>query len=294
LPPPDLVVLGNLLVDDVVFPDGRTRMGEPGGATVYAALAARLWDVTVGVVTLRGDDYPAAVLDALARRGVDLGGIRALEGPGLRTWLLYEGRRRRVVHHLEGPTHAAASPTAAHLPTGWDGARAFHVAPMPFAAQRELTAALAGRAGSIFALDPFLLLTPETLGNWAEVAAAADVFLMSEDDVEPAADLRRRLSGGRLRYLAEKRGSRGGVLYDRHLGKETAWAPRATHVVDPTGAGDAFGAGFVCGLLLGDDAERALARAVVSASFALEDWGLGGLLAATPDSARRRLRDWFR
>ena len=26
---PDLVLLGNLLVDDVVFPDGRTRMAQP-------------------------------------------------------------------------------------------------------------------------------------------------------------------------------------------------------------------------------------------------------------------------
>ena len=39
---PDLVVLGNLLVDDVVFPDGRTRMGEAGGATLYASLGAAL------------------------------------------------------------------------------------------------------------------------------------------------------------------------------------------------------------------------------------------------------------
>ena len=40
---PDLVVLGNLLVDDMVFPDGRTRKAEPGGATLYAALGASLW-----------------------------------------------------------------------------------------------------------------------------------------------------------------------------------------------------------------------------------------------------------
>ena len=46
---PALVVLGNLLVDDVVFPDGSTRMGQPGGAVLYAALGARLWDVRTGL-----------------------------------------------------------------------------------------------------------------------------------------------------------------------------------------------------------------------------------------------------
>ena len=53
---PDLVVLGNLLVDDMVFPDGRTRMAEPGGATLYGALGASLWGLTAGVASVRGED----------------------------------------------------------------------------------------------------------------------------------------------------------------------------------------------------------------------------------------------
>jgi pseudouridylate synthase len=62
---PDLVVLGNLLVDDMVFPDGRTRMAEPGGATLYAALGASLWGLAAGVASVRGDDYPGSALEAL-------------------------------------------------------------------------------------------------------------------------------------------------------------------------------------------------------------------------------------
>jgi hypothetical protein len=49
---PDLVVLGNLLVDDLVFPDERTRMAKLGGATLYAALGASLWGLTAGNSTL--------------------------------------------------------------------------------------------------------------------------------------------------------------------------------------------------------------------------------------------------
>src|SRR6185436_3617845 len=82
----DLVVLGNLLVDDMVFPDGRTRMSEPGGATLYATLGASLWGLSAGVASVRGDDYPAFALDALTARGVDLAGVRPLDRPGLRTW----------------------------------------------------------------------------------------------------------------------------------------------------------------------------------------------------------------
>src|SRR5207247_9935366 len=38
----DLVVAGNLLVDDIVFPAGRTGMGEAGGAALDVALSAWL------------------------------------------------------------------------------------------------------------------------------------------------------------------------------------------------------------------------------------------------------------
>ncbi len=77
----DLAVAGNLLVDDVVYQDGRTRMAQPGGATLYAALGARLWGIRVGIVSVVGDDYPARMLDDLADRGIDLTGIRRLGRP---------------------------------------------------------------------------------------------------------------------------------------------------------------------------------------------------------------------
>ena len=64
-------------------------------------------------------------------------------------------------------------------------------------------------------------------------------------------------------------------------------------MVDPTGAGDAFAAGFVAGRLAGEDPGRALARGVVAASYAIAAEGIAGLLAATPEGAADRLRGWF-
>jgi hypothetical protein len=62
--PPSLVLLGNLLVDDLVFPDGSTSMGQPGGAIMYGALGAALWGTRVGCVSLVGTDYPVTILVA--------------------------------------------------------------------------------------------------------------------------------------------------------------------------------------------------------------------------------------
>jgi ribokinase len=291
---PDLVVLGNLLVDDVVFPDGRTRFGEAGGACLYLALAAALWDVRVGLVSVVGDAYPARALEGLAARGVDLGGLRRLGAPGLRTWLLYEGARRRVVHRLEGPTHADVSPTAADVPEAWRRARAIHLAPMPIETQACLVRAMSGWDAQL-SLDPYALVTPETHPTVAPVLAGVDTLFLSEDELELGSGDRRDalpgLLGGRLRRIAFKRGAKGGIFCDE--GGFLDWAPRAAAVVDPTGAGDAFAAGVWAGWLRGESKARALARGVVTASFAIEAWGADGLLGATTDAAERRLREWF-
>lgn len=294
---PDLVLLGNLLVDDLVFPDGTTRMGMAGGALLHASLGAALWGARVGCVSLYGDDYPADVLDALRARGVALDGVIPLGRSGVRVWLLYEGSVRHVVYRLDCPSHEAISPTAEQIPAGWRGARALHLAPMPLARQHELVEHC--RDGFV-SVDPYALVTESSLDTWREVLAGADVFLPSEDELrlegveqDPRAALR-RLAVGRLRFIAFKRGARGGILYDAHEDRFYDWAARAGTVVDPTGAGDAFGQGFVTALLRGASPREALNHGVITASFAIERWGADALLTATRDEAETRLAHWKR
>ena len=299
---PDLVLLGNLLVDDVVFADGRTRMGQPGGAMLYAALASSLWGLHAGCVSLRGDDYPPAALGALRTRGIALDGVHPLGRDGVRTWLLYEGTIRRVIHRLGCPTHEAVSPEPAHVPVAWRTARAFHLAPMPFATQTAPVHAIRAwespERPAHISLDPHLPVTAETLERYRTLLAEVDMFFPSDDELrlpdaahDPAATLA-SLCSGRLRFIAWKRGAAGGSLYGARTKREHAWRARAELVEDPTGAGDAFMAGFVSAQLEQDDIERSLRRGVVSASFAIEAWGADGLLAATPETAKARLAEW--
>jgi sugar/nucleoside kinase (ribokinase family) len=274
-------------------------MAQPGGAVLYAALAARLCGVRVGVASWLGDDYPAWATDALAARGVDLGGVRTLGGPALRTWLLYEGRRRQVIHRLDRPTHAAVSPTAEQIPEAWRSARAFHLAPMPFEVQRGLLDVLGGQAGAMVSLDPYRLVSADTLEEWRTALASVDALFLSEDDLELPAGKEdplpalRLLTGGRLRHVVFKRGRAGGMFYDAASDRGIPWAPHAGDVVDPTGAGDAFAAGVIAGWLKGEAAVRCLERGVVAASFAVSTWGADGLLEASPAALEARLHSWF-
>jgi ribokinase len=291
---PDLVVIGNLIVDDLVFEDGATRLAEAGGAVVYAALGAALWGVRPGIVSVAGDDYPAAMLDTLAARGVDLAGVRRADGPGLRVWLLYEGAVRRLVHRLGRPSHEEASPTPREIPRTWLDTRAIHLSPAPLSQQAALVRDLSGATRAHLSLDPHTPLSPATLAEWRDVLAQVDALFVSDWEVEfddPVGQVG-SLSTGRLRRVALKRGALGGVLLSPPDAPRP-WPARASRVVDPTGAGDAFAGGFLAGHLAGAPVERALAQALVAASFAMEGWGASSLAAATPADAAERLAAWF-
>ena len=289
---PSLVLLGNLLVDDLVFPDGSTSMGQPGGAIMYGALAAALWGTRVGCVSLVGTDYPVTMLDALEQRDVDLTGVHRLPGPGVRTWLLYEGHLRRLIHRLGCPTHEQVSPGPEDIPRAWHSAPAFHLAPMPFTAQRRLLASLAIEPNRFVSVDPHLPIIQETLEDWRQALAEVDAFFPSEDEllleeteVHPERVIR-RLATGRLRFIVFKQAARGGILYDVREDRFHRWSGRASKVIDPTGAGDAFAAGFVSAHLEGLPVDACLDRGVVSATLAIEGLGAASLLEATRTGAR--------
>ena len=296
---PAIVLLGNLLVDDVVLADGTTRMEQPGGALLYGALAATLWESQPGLVSVLGDDYPAQILEQLQQRGVDLTGVHRLGRPGVRTWLLYEGPVRRLIHRLGRPTHEEVSPGPAHIPSDWRTARAFHLAPMPFDVQRALLTALRARGSAFVSIDPHRPVTEETLGEWRDALADADAFFPGEDELllegvhaNPHQALP-RLVNGRLRFVVFKRGASGGILYDARDGRFHNWAARVAVVTDQTGAGDAFAVGFVLAHLDGVPIEASLQRAIVTASFAVAGWGSEALLSATRADADVRLREWY-
>ena len=211
----------------------------------------------------------------------------------MRTWLLYEGPVRRLIHRLGCPTHEQVSPEAEHIPQAWQSAPAFHLAPMPFAVQRRLLASLAATKPFV-SVDPHLPVTEGTLGDWRHALADADAFFPGEDELlldgieaEPRRVLP-RLATGRLRFIVFKQGARGGLLYDAHEDRFHRWRGRARKVIDPTGAGDAFAGGFISAHLEGLPVAACLERGAVTASFAIEALGAASLLeAAHRQSARR-------
>lgn len=296
--PLDLVFAGNLLVDDVVHLDGGTRMGEAGGAMLYASLGASLWGARCGLASIAGDDYPAGTLDALRARGIDTSGVARLGRPGVRTWLLYEESGRRIVHHVGRPTHRDVSPAPDQMPDAYRDAWGVHLSPMPFECQREWVSHLAAAQGTFLSLDPHEPVREDHLDAWRAVLANVDAFFPGPDELCLGAEfdaraIARRIVSGRLGLVAFKRGALGGTLYQHEPERLIEWPALEVEVVDPTGAGDAFAGGFLAGYRASGLIDRAVGQGAVAASFAIGDWGARGLLGATRAAAEERLKTWL-
>jgi ribokinase len=289
--------VGNLTIDDVVLADGRTSMGSLGGNAIYSVLAARMWTAVPGLVTRRGQDFPAEHLKALADLGVDVDGVVPVDGPTVRNWVLYaDDGSRRWVYRTPPERSAEVAVQPGDVPSRWLAGElppVVHVAAMPLPAARALVAAV--RAAS-----PHAVLTLDTHEDWVagheeeltDLARQVDVFIPSReelavlaghDDAERAA---RDLLAAGVAAVVVKLGSDGALVAGPDgVGRMAALAVEA---LDTTGAGDAFCGGVAAGLALGDSLPDAVRRGCVSASFAVETFGSMSLASVAPGDVAAR------
>src|SRR5262249_43056602 len=144
--------------------------------------------------------------------------------------------------------------------------------------------------------DPYELVRDDNLILWKNALRHIDAFFPSEDEFRVTRDAVpaiRELASDRLRLVGLKRGILGGQPVDLHSGSTRTSSSRATPCTDVTGAGDAFLGGFLAAWIQDGDAERGIEQGIVAASFAIQDWGARGLLAAAPADAQARLHEWF-
>ena len=87
-PPLDLVVF-TVIVDDLVFADGATRMGVLGGGGPQTAFGFRTHpgDFSVGLAAGVGPDFPRECADWLDANGVDTEGLMLVRDEGTNTFL---------------------------------------------------------------------------------------------------------------------------------------------------------------------------------------------------------------
>jgi len=292
----DVISVGEALVE-VMRPRSRQPLDRPGdlvgpfasGApAIFAVAAARLGARTGFVSGLGRDAFGRLMLQRLGSEGVDTTGIQVM--PDRTTgiaFVAYESDgTREFVFHLRYSAAGAVDPEKISLDY-FRGVRWLHMsgsALMISDLSRDACAKslrLARKVGAKFSFDPNLrpelmpveqareLLRPfvDEADLLLPTAEEARILADREDD-DTAAGV---LLGNRDRIVAVKKGAQGCKIYS----KEGVVVVDGLKVqeVDPTGAGDCFGAAFVVGLLGGRTLEATAKYANAAAALAVTKQG---------------------
>ncbi len=292
----DVVTLGESLGLVMGEPASPLRAGSPArfsfaGAESNVAIGLARLGHRVGFVTRVGDDSIGRMItETLRGEGVDVGGV--VVDPSAPTALMVRQHRTAdaltVVYYRDGAAGSRLEP--ADVPD-LTGARLLHVTgitPALSGSAHETVAAAvraARAAGLVVSLDVnhrSLLWTTEAAGAaLAPLLDAVDIVFGGDEellllaqrddgDVETAV---KSILAQRPSVVVRKRGSDGATVYGEFGTVERGAVP--VTAVDPVGAGDAFVAGFLSGLLDGADPGACLDRAVECGAFAVSvhgDW----------------------
>ncbi|MEO7234474.1 MAG: sugar kinase [Lapillicoccus sp.] len=292
----DVITLGESLGLVMGEPASPLRAGSPArfsfaGAESNVAIGLARLGHTVGFVTRVGDDSIGRMItETLRGEGVDVGGV--VVDPSAPTALMVRQHRTAdaltVVYYRDGAAGSRLEP--ADVPD-LTGARLLHVTGITPAlsgsADETVTAAVraARAAGLVVSLDVnhrSLLWTAAAAGaalgpllDAVDIVFGGDEELLmlaqrDDGDVETAV---KGLLAQRPSVVVRKRGSDGATAYGDFGAVERSAVP--VTAVDPVGAGDAFVAGFLSGLLDGADPGACLDRAVECGAFAVSvhgDW----------------------
>jgi ribokinase len=301
---PDLLILGQVTIDDVVPASPGAWRRQPGGSSLYTIAGARLWldPARIGLVARIGRGYPFAVAEMLQAAGIRHVALRPVPEEHLVEWLIYEpdGSRRSLPRNAgmldvgaEGASSMpsavsayhdrllAIAPTAEDIPDDWLPAAAVHLCTQVGERHGQAVQALRARAGCI-SVDPSphysRLATAAQL--WTRLRGA-DAFLPSANEVSrllgeaDAGAVALALHQAGFAEVALKRGAADVLVASEGAVSAIATAPAT--VVDPTGAGDSFCGAYAACRLLGLSPVDAARRATQTAALVV---GCSGVDAA--------------
>jgi sugar/nucleoside kinase (ribokinase family) len=287
---PAYVCVGGIIVDDIVFPNGETRMEILGGGLVHSAAGMSIWGQRAGLVACAGRDLPESAQRRL-KRDFDLQGMIWLDLPQARAWQLFEwDGKRSEVFRVDTLRPFIYEPGPDQVPAAYRQAKGVYL--LRDAAQLPAWRGLYPQATLLW--EPLQqYMQPE---NTAEFRAALPyVDIVSPNWLEaqaiyhtgdPGRLVQAMLDDG-AKIVALRMGDAGSVIGRRGIHEllRVPAVPVPT-VVDQTGAGNTYCGSFLVGWLETGNLLTAGCYAAVSASFALETIGI-----ADPPSNMQAVRD---
>ena len=275
-----LVFVGHISVDKVENVNG-TRV-QPGGAALYAAMAARTLSQDVTLISATGKDNQFLnTLNLLPYKDVKI-----YDTPSTRFHIKYD--RRWEAHYLRADHGAGSRITSRRISDKWFNRKSiFHISPM----QPSKVAKI---------LDKIKQKSPETkvsVNTWIEyirkgqrnrrilkeIALKADFFILN--DTEAKALTQTDSISSAVRLLNAKRlivtlGNLGAIISGEDVGMQMvpALTLAPDKVVDTTGAGDVWCGAFLATYNLTEDFVKSVGAASTISRIKCSDWGFQSLI----------------
>ena len=296
---PEYVAFSNLIIDDIVLADGQSFMNILGGAGTHTVMGMLWWCESAGFMAAVGDDLPQHHRRMLEGAGVDLRGlISRLDMPTPRAWQLFEKDERRVeVFRTSTEEFTRLKPLFSEMPVDYVQATGIHIQWGDPSEQTHLISDLrAQNAKVVVSCEPAMTQQEDGLAENTAVLQAVDLFspdrteayaLTRETEPWPMVDM---LLHAGARMVALRMGAAGSLVGTANGEYYHVPAVPPAAFVDVTGAGNAYCGGFLVGLGRGEHVAQAAARAAVSASFAIEQFGPPKINASTRAEALKRMQ----
>ena len=287
----DLVGIGECLAEFSFIGDGNYSLGYSGDVLNALAAAGRL-GLSTGLITAIGDDpFLSGLVDILDEEHIDLSHAPILKGKPNGVYFVYVNESGGPsFHFLRKDSAARESFVCQPLSEIIDyvlSARALLFSSIPLAVMKErekifeMLAAVKGKTIIAFDLNVRRALWPDfqdLISMFSLLAPLVDVLFVTNEDDEilfGPRDMRDAMDDYKQRGFQQVIIRRGGDSTLAFADGESFQGPvpRVASIVDTTGAGDVFNAGYIAAMLRGHPAYECAALGNATAAASVDSRG---------------------
>ena len=283
------LILGSVALDTIETKYGKAE-NLLGGSATYATIAAGLYGdaIPVGIV---GDDFPKDGLDIFEKFSKNLKDLDQQPG-GTFKWggKYHENGDDRDTLFTDLGVFENFNPSihTSNKNASWLFLANIHPS-LQLSVLEQCTNA------PLVVTDTMNLWIDSTPEELKKIISKTNILLINESELhlltkEQNVDksIKEVLSMGPKKVIV-KFGSKGAKCFSENENIAVGVYP-VKKVIDPTGAGDVFGGGFISGLVDGLSIKEAMLRGSALASFCIEDFGVKKLLNVSVNEVDNRIQ----
>ena len=294
-----LVTVGSVAFDAIESPFGKTDK-IVGGAGTFITLASSFFVKEQGIISVVGDDFPAATLENMKANGIDIQGIQIKAGEKTFFW---SGRyhndmnsRDTLITELNVLEHF--NPI---VPQAFQGADYLMLGNLSPQVQRLVIERMEKRP-KLIAMDTMNFWMDIALEELKKTMDLVDVLIINDEEARQLSGVYSLVKAAKVirtmgpKIVIIKKGEHGALLFHE---ENMFYAPALPleDVFDPTGAGDTFAGGFMGYIAATDDfsfenMKRAIIAGSALASFCVEKFGTQRLLELTKVELNARVKQF--